>query len=24
VKKSPAFTAYLAEIQEVFHGYGVI
>jgi NitT/TauT family transport system ATP-binding protein len=24
VKKSPAFTACLAEIQEVFHGYGVI
>jgi NitT/TauT family transport system ATP-binding protein len=24
VKKSPAFTGYLAEIQEVFHGYGVI
>ncbi len=24
VKKSTAFTAYLAEIQEVFHGYGVI
>jgi NitT/TauT family transport system ATP-binding protein len=24
VKKSSAFTAYLAEIQEVFHGYGVI
>lgn len=24
VKKSPAFAGYLAEIQEVFHGYGVI
>jgi NitT/TauT family transport system ATP-binding protein len=24
VKKSPAFAAYLGEIQEVFHGYGVI
>ena len=24
VKKSQAFTNYMAEIQEVFHGYGVI
>jgi NitT/TauT family transport system ATP-binding protein len=24
IKKSSAFTGYLAEIQEVFHGYGVI
>jgi NitT/TauT family transport system ATP-binding protein len=24
VKKSAAFTSYLGEIQEVFHGYGVI
>jgi NitT/TauT family transport system ATP-binding protein len=24
VRKSPAFTRYLAEIQEIFHGYGVI
>jgi NitT/TauT family transport system ATP-binding protein len=24
VKNSPAFTAYVREIQEIFHGYGVI
>jgi NitT/TauT family transport system ATP-binding protein len=24
VRKSPAFASYLAEIQDVFHGYGVI
>ena len=24
VKKSAAFAAYLGEIQEIFHGYGVI
>jgi NitT/TauT family transport system ATP-binding protein len=24
VKKSPAFASYLGEIQEIFHGYGVL
>jgi NitT/TauT family transport system ATP-binding protein len=24
VKKTPAFANHLAEIQEVFHGYGVL